>query len=79
MVEDEIDSYKAYTLLQKAGKVHINTVKQAMVGEGIDRHLFALYITSKLKGESSEFLGRALSIPFKLSTSQVSPEIEYEI
>ncbi|KAI6650849.1 Carnitine O-palmitoyltransferase 1, liver isoform-like [Oopsacas minuta] len=71
MVEDEIDSYKAYKLLQSAGKAHAMIVKNAMVGKGFDRHLFALYITSKLKGENSEFLESALSIPYTISTSQV--------
>ena len=72
MVEDKIDVYKAYKLLQAAGKVHSLSSKQALVGQGIDRHLFALYVTSTLKGIHSEFLENAMNIPFKISTSQVS-------
>ena len=72
MLQDRIDTYKTYKLLQAAGTVHSLSVKQAMVGQGIDRHLFALYVTGKSKGIDSEFLGNVLSIPFKVSTSQVS-------
>ena len=72
MVADKIDARKAYKLLQTAGKAHSLTVKQALAGEGIDRHLFALYVSSKLKGIESEFLNNVMSIPYRISTSQVS-------
>ncbi|KAI6650908.1 Carnitine O-palmitoyltransferase 1, liver isoform isoform X2 [Oopsacas minuta] len=75
MMDDVIDSYEVYKLLSKAGHTHNLSMKKAMVGQGIDRHLLALYITSKLKGENSEFLTRAMSIPFKLSSSQVPSQI----
>mmetsp|Transcript_2068 Transcript_2068/g.3741 ORF Transcript_2068/g.3741 Transcript_2068/m.3741 type:complete len:122 (-) Transcript_2068:72-437(-) len=41
-----------------------------MTGQGIDRHMFALYIVSKGIDVSSEFLNSALSMPWRLSTSQ---------
>jgi len=41
-----------------------------MVGQGIDRHLFALYVVSRGMDVDSEFLNEALSIPWRLSTSQ---------
>lgn len=41
-----------------------------MAGYGIDRHLFALYVVSVGKEIDSPFLKDALSVPWKLSTSQ---------
>jgi len=37
---------------------------------GVDRHLFALYCVSQGAGIKSEFLNRALSMQWRLSTSQ---------
>lgn len=42
----------------------------AMTGAGIDRHLFCLYIVSKVMGIDSPFLKQVLSEPWRLSTSQ---------
>ena len=39
-------------------------------GKGIDRHIFALYVVSLGKGIESPFLKSALSVPWRLSTSQ---------
>ena len=41
-----------------------------MAGKGIDRHLFALYVVSVGKSVDSPFLKAALSVPWRLSTSQ---------
>ena len=41
-----------------------------MSGEGVDRHLFALYVVSQGLGIDSPFLKSALAHPWKLSTSQ---------
>ena len=37
---------------------------------GLDRHLFALYVVSQGTNTKSEFLNRALSMGWRLSTSQ---------
>lgn len=42
----------------------------AMAGAGIDRHLFALYCVAVGTNRESSFLKSALSVPWKLSTSQ---------
>lgn len=43
-------------LLKKAAEKHQNLYRLAMTGQGIDRHLFCLYVVSKYLGEDSAFL-----------------------
>lgn len=43
-------------LLKKAAEKHQNMYRLAMTGQGIDRHLFCLYVVSKYLGEDSPFL-----------------------
>ncbi|XP_075944939.1 carnitine O-palmitoyltransferase 1, liver isoform isoform X1 [Anarhichas minor] len=57
-------------LLKAAAEKHQNMYRLAMTGEGIDRHLFCLYVVSKYLGEDSPFLKEVLSEPWRLSTSQ---------
>lgn len=47
-------------------------IQRAMRGEGIDRHLFCLYLTSKYLELESPFLKEVLAEPWRLSTSQTS-------
>eukprot|EP00924_Labyrinthula_sp_SR-Ha-C_P009331 maker-scaffold_2-snap-gene-20.37-mRNA-1 protein AED:0.01 eAED:0.01 QI:104/1/1/1/1/1/2/70/846 len=56
--------------LRAAAAKHSLRAKDAMAGRGIDRHLFALYITSRGLDRDSNFLASALSMPWRLSTSQ---------
>lgn len=56
--------------LHKAAERHELGYKDAMSGKGIDRHLFALYVVSVGKSIDSPFLKGALSVPWRLSTSQ---------
>ena len=46
-----------------------------MAGKGIDRHLFALWVVCRAADDKSEFLEAALSVPWRLSTSQ-QPQIQ---
>uniref|UniRef100_A0A7S1CRN0 Choline/carnitine acyltransferase domain-containing protein n=1 Tax=Bicosoecida sp. CB-2014 TaxID=1486930 RepID=A0A7S1CRN0_9STRA len=57
-------------LLRAASTRHTNVSKDCMAGQGWDRHLFGLYIVSVGKEIESPFLKRALSTPWRLSTSQ---------
>ncbi|CAL9697307.1 unnamed protein product [Knipowitschia caucasica] len=57
-------------LLKAAAEKHQNMYRLAMTGDGIDRHLFCLYVVSKYLGEDSPFLKEVLSEPWRLSTSQ---------
>ncbi|TRY62416.1 hypothetical protein DNTS_031825 [Danionella cerebrum] len=57
-------------LFKQAAEKHQNMYRLAMTGAGIDRHLFCLYIVSKVMGIDSPFLKQVLSEPWRLSTSQ---------
>ena len=63
---------EAYEALQFAWKKHVHNAKEASTGQGVDRHLFALYVVSKGKEIDSPFLNKVIVEPWKLSTSQVS-------
>uniref|UniRef100_A0A1A8ELV2 Carnitine palmitoyltransferase 1A (Liver) n=1 Tax=Nothobranchius korthausae TaxID=1143690 RepID=A0A1A8ELV2_9TELE len=69
MVRDETREERL-RLLKVAAEKHQNMYRLAMTGEGIDRHLFCLYVVSKYLGEDSAFLKEVLSEPWRLSTSQ---------
>ncbi|CAK9299336.1 unnamed protein product [Gordionus sp. m RMFG-2023] len=56
-----------------AANKHQSLYKEAMTGKGIDRHLFALFVMSKMMGKDCQILKEILSIPWDLSTSQ-SPQ-----
>ncbi|XP_054850943.1 carnitine O-palmitoyltransferase 1, brain isoform isoform X2 [Eublepharis macularius] len=57
-------------LFRVAAEKHQNLYKQAMTGEGIDRHLFCLYVVSRYLCLDSPFLREVLFEPWRLSTSQ---------
>ncbi|XP_029656491.1 carnitine O-palmitoyltransferase 1, liver isoform isoform X2 [Octopus sinensis] len=61
---------KCRELLMKACNVHQKSYREAMTGNGIDRHLFCLYVVSKYLKIDSPFLKEVLSEPWRLSTSQ---------
>ncbi len=57
-------------LLRAACSQHQLGYQDAMIGRGIDRHLFCLYVVSKYLEVDSPFLKEVLSEPWRLSTSQ---------
>lgn len=57
-------------LLQSGVNRHTDLFRESMCGEGVDRHMFCLYVVSKYLGEESPFLQEVLSEPWRLSTSQ---------
>uniref|UniRef100_A0A8C2K2J5 Carnitine O-palmitoyltransferase 1, muscle isoform n=1 Tax=Cyprinus carpio TaxID=7962 RepID=A0A8C2K2J5_CYPCA len=71
-MEDESTTVRAIYLQTqpRAADKHQNMYRLAMTGAGIDRHLFCLYIVSKVMGIDSPFLKQVLSEPWRLSTSQ---------
>ncbi|XP_071359743.1 carnitine O-palmitoyltransferase 1, liver isoform isoform X1 [Trachinotus anak] len=69
MIRDETREERL-KLLKVAAEKHQNMYRLAMTGQGIDRHLFCLYVVSKYLGEDSPFLKEVLSEPWRLSTSQ---------
>lgn len=70
MVDKTKSKKEVIELLKAASERHNLSNKDAMTGKGVDRHLFALYIVSRGLDVNSEFLNQALSIPWRLSTSQ---------
>ncbi|XP_030586967.1 carnitine O-palmitoyltransferase 1, liver isoform isoform X2 [Archocentrus centrarchus] len=69
MIRDETREERL-RLLKLAAEKHQSLYRLAMTGQGIDRHLFCLYVVSKYLGEDSPFLKEVLSEPWRLSTSQ---------
>ncbi|XP_029008376.1 carnitine O-palmitoyltransferase 1, liver isoform isoform X2 [Betta splendens] len=69
MIRDETREERL-KLLKQAAEKHQSMYRLAMTGDGIDRHLFCLYVVSKYLGEDSAFLKEVLSEPWRLSTSQ---------
>ncbi|XP_013401422.1 carnitine O-palmitoyltransferase 1, liver isoform [Lingula anatina] len=57
-------------LFKKASETHQESYRLAMTGNGIDRHLFCLYVVSKYLEIESPFLKEVLGEPWRLSTSQ---------
>jgi carnitine O-palmitoyltransferase 1 len=57
-------------LLKIATDKHVMSYKDSMIGKGIDRHLFCLYVVSRGKELPSPFLDSVISEQWKLSTSQ---------
>lgn len=57
-------------LFQEACNRHQQGYLDAMIGKGVDRHLFCLYVMSKYLKIESEFLNQTISEPWMLSTSQ---------
>ncbi|NXT99338.1 CPT1A palmitoyltransferase, partial [Buphagus erythrorhynchus] len=55
---------------RQAAAKHQLLYRLAMIGAGIDRHLFCLYVVSKYLAVESPFLKEVLSEPWRLSTSQ---------
>ncbi|XP_051975584.1 carnitine O-palmitoyltransferase 1, liver isoform isoform X1 [Xyrauchen texanus] len=70
MMSDSATREEQLKLLKVAAEKHQDLYKLAMTGNGIDRHLFCLYLVSKYLGEDSAFLKEVLSEPWRLSTSQ---------
>lgn len=70
MEDKTSDNAKRIGLLKAACGQHQRGYQDAMVGKGIDRHLFTLYVVSKYLEVDSPFLTEVLSEPWRLSTSQ---------
>mmetsp|Transcript_59715 Transcript_59715/g.141984 ORF Transcript_59715/g.141984 Transcript_59715/m.141984 type:complete len:801 (+) Transcript_59715:97-2499(+) len=70
MLSQDASDAERVAKLSAAADKHASLYKHAMVGGGIDRHLFGLYVTSVGLGYDSDFLKSALKMPWTLSTSQ---------
>eukprot|EP01059_Diplonema_ambulator_P025135 TRINITY_DN42123_c0_g1_i1.p1 TRINITY_DN42123_c0_g1~~TRINITY_DN42123_c0_g1_i1.p1 ORF type:complete len:831 (+),score=333.13 TRINITY_DN42123_c0_g1_i1:45-2495(+) len=66
-----VDRDEKVRLLKAASDAHTKQSRDCMVGKGVDRHLFAMYVVAVGKEIDAPFVRNALSVPWKLSTSQV--------
>nr|XP_060625877.1 carnitine O-palmitoyltransferase 1, liver isoform isoform X1 [Anolis sagrei ordinatus] len=70
-MDDPSETLEKKVALFKAAATHHQLLyRLAMTGNGIDRHLFCLYVVSKYLAVESPFLKEVLSEPWRLSTSQ---------
>ena len=70
MEDKTVSNAERVRLMNEACKRHQQGFVDAMCGRGVDRHLFCLYVVSKYLEVESPFLQKALSEPWRLSTSQ---------
>ncbi|XP_076987220.1 palmitoyl thioesterase CPT1C isoform X5 [Tamandua tetradactyla] len=71
-MEDEKETDpQCLALLRVAVDKHQSLLKAAMTGQGVDRHLFALYIVSRFLRLQSPFLAQVHSEQWQLATSQI--------
>jgi carnitine O-palmitoyltransferase 1 len=70
MTEPKSSSNQRAAALRLACKQHSKLCKDAICGQGVERHIFALYVVSMAMNVESPFLQQALKIPWRLSTSQ---------
>ena len=71
MEDSSVSSEERVKLLRVATEQHSVSSANALVGQGLDRHMFALYVVSVGTKTPSAFLQNALGRKWKLSTSQV--------
>ncbi|OQR67556.1 carnitine O-palmitoyltransferase 1 [Tropilaelaps mercedesae] len=72
MARQDLCNEEKRAILRVACEEHVRAYQRAMRGEGIDRHLFCLYLTSKYLELESPFLREVLTESWRLSTSQTS-------
>jgi len=70
LLDDNIPRKEVLAQFRAATTNHVKMNLNAMVGKGIDRHLFGLYVICSYLGLESSFLKKAFSMPWGLSTSQ---------
>ncbi|EYB88851.1 hypothetical protein Y032_0240g3340 [Ancylostoma ceylanicum] len=78
MVNGKATKEEKIKRLRAACELHTRRNREAMVGGGIDRHLFVLYVLSQGTSISSPFLDHYISQPWLLSTSHV-PNVTNQI
>ncbi|XP_006898784.1 PREDICTED: carnitine O-palmitoyltransferase 1, brain isoform [Elephantulus edwardii] len=71
MEDDTKTDPQCLALLRVAVDKHQALMKAAMTGQGVDRHLFALYIVSRFLRLQSPFLAQVHSEQWQLATSQI--------
>jgi hypothetical protein len=70
MEDSTVSNKERLRLLRVATDRHQALYMHAMMGKGVDRHLFCLYVMSRYHEMESQFLDKVLGEPWRLSTSQ---------
>ncbi len=66
-------------MLRKACTIHQRGYQDAMIGKGIDRHLFCLYVVSKYLEVDSPFLKVSLSSFTRNCCGKILPDFYHNI
>lgn len=78
LLDESVPRDQCLKKFREAGSNHVTMCLNAMVGRGIDRHLFGLYVVCSYLGLQSSFLKKAFAMPWGLSTSQTpTNQLEY--
>ena len=77
MENSESNNEERKELLFTAVEQHANYSKDCMCGQGVDRHLFAMYVVARGREMDCKFLSDALQLKWRLSTSQI-PHRQYD-
>ncbi|GMR50071.1 hypothetical protein PMAYCL1PPCAC_20266, partial [Pristionchus mayeri] len=67
----ETDKTHCITLLRSACELHSTRNRDCMVGRGVDRHLFVLFVMAKARGITSPLLDHYIKQEWLLSTSHL--------
>uniref|UniRef100_A0A1I7RPW4 carnitine O-palmitoyltransferase n=2 Tax=Bursaphelenchus xylophilus TaxID=6326 RepID=A0A1I7RPW4_BURXY len=70
MLDPEKSAADRLELLRASAERHQQLYRDAMCGQGIDRHLFALYVVLRYLEEESPFMNKIMPPTYLLSTSQ---------
>ncbi|GMR44591.1 hypothetical protein PMAYCL1PPCAC_14786, partial [Pristionchus mayeri] len=69
MHDEAVDRTKRAEILRRACEAHVSRNRECMVGRGVDRHLFVLYVMAQATGTPSPFLDHCMQQEWLLSTS----------
>ncbi|KAI1727732.1 choline/Carnitine o-acyltransferase domain-containing protein [Ditylenchus destructor] len=70
MLDDTKTREDRLRLLRMAADRHQQLYRDAMCGQGVDRHLFALYVVQRYLEEESQLMNKVMPPTYLLSTSQ---------
>ncbi|MFH4976045.1 hypothetical protein AB6A40_002754 [Gnathostoma spinigerum] len=70
MLDPEKTGEERLELLRIASEYHSKLTRESMIGKGVDRHLFALYVVKRYLEEDAPLLDKIFPPTYLLSTSQ---------
>ena len=78
MCDPSVPDEQRRALFRAAASTHQDNYRNAMAGNGVDRHLFTMYVVSQYLKAKSPFLDAVFGEPWRLSTSQ-TPQTQTHI